>query len=257
MDYSPMTKIIRKMKPQLPIYVYVIVTGVLALSYVPLFFDEHTIDEFVREDHIIETLTAIYLFVAWVASAVAYIRSRRLDHYASHTWVKQLSYLALAVFLLVATGEEISWGQRILGLETPEWVKAVNAQDELTLHNLNIFQGPDAVFPYYRIFSGLSYLYALVIPFVAGIVPFVKRQLDRIMPVIPLSVGIFFAVNYVFQKFMMRLLRAYPQLWHHPTMRPPVAVYETREHGFALAWLVVILYILFVMLAPTQDAASE
>lgn len=33
-------------------------------------------------------------------------------------------------------GEEISWGQRILGFETPDALREVNRQDEFTLHNV-------------------------------------------------------------------------------------------------------------------------
>jgi hypothetical protein len=34
-------------------------------------------------------------------------------------------------------GEEVSWGQRILGLQTPETLAEINRQDELTLHNID------------------------------------------------------------------------------------------------------------------------
>lgn len=45
--------------------------------------------------------------------------------------------LSLAfVFVLM---EEISWGQRIFQIETPESLKEINVQDETTLHNIGIF----------------------------------------------------------------------------------------------------------------------
>ena len=43
---------------------------------------------------------------------------------------------ALAAALLFAAGEEISWGQRILDVETPDVLIDGNGQDELNLHNL-------------------------------------------------------------------------------------------------------------------------
>jgi len=36
--------------------------------------------------------------------------------------------------------EEISWGQQFFGFATPEWIAGHNAQGELTLHNINMFQ---------------------------------------------------------------------------------------------------------------------
>lgn len=41
-----------------------------------------------------------------------------------------------ALMMLFIAGEEISWGQRILGLETPEELDAINKQGEITAHNI-------------------------------------------------------------------------------------------------------------------------
>ena len=38
--------------------------------------------------------------------------------------------------LLFGMGEEISWGQRVFGIETPEFLAEANAQKETNLHNL-------------------------------------------------------------------------------------------------------------------------
>lgn len=47
---------------------------------------------------------------------------------------------ALALVLAVAAGEEVSWGQRWLDIETPTALVDGNRQDELNLHNLEEFQ---------------------------------------------------------------------------------------------------------------------
>lgn len=47
-----------------------------------------------------------------------------------------LTYTTIAVGLVFVAGEEISWGQRLLGLRTPEALAEVNKQDEITLHNI-------------------------------------------------------------------------------------------------------------------------
>jgi hypothetical protein len=41
--------------------------------------------------------------------------------------------------MFFAAGEELSWGQRIFGLKTPESLAAANEQGELNLHNLRVF----------------------------------------------------------------------------------------------------------------------
>lgn len=38
--------------------------------------------------------------------------------------------------MLFAVGEELSWGQRILGIETPEELELINNQDEQNIHNI-------------------------------------------------------------------------------------------------------------------------
>lgn len=42
----------------------------------------------------------------------------------------------LALALIFAAGEEMSWGQRWLGYATPEAMKEINVQGEFTLHNM-------------------------------------------------------------------------------------------------------------------------
>ncbi len=78
------------------------------------------------EDGLIEWLTAIAYFAAagvFVATAV-----RRP---AGWPWL-----LVLALLFFGVAGEEISWGQRLFGLETPDAVRDVNVQDEFNLHNV-------------------------------------------------------------------------------------------------------------------------
>jgi hypothetical protein len=49
-------------------------------------------------------------------------------------------YLLLSVTLLFIAGEEISWGQRILNIETPGYLVELNRQKEMNIHNLEPIQ---------------------------------------------------------------------------------------------------------------------
>tara|TARA_B110000914_G_scaffold176850_1_gene158299 strand:- start:98 stop:556 length:459 start_codon:yes stop_codon:yes gene_type:complete len=44
--------------------------------------------------------------------------------------------MLLTLLCLFGAGEEISWGQRLFALETPDYLKGKNAQGELGIHNL-------------------------------------------------------------------------------------------------------------------------
>ena len=47
-------------------------------------------------------------------------------------------WLPGAAFFLLLLGEELNWGQELFLFETPESIAAVNAHDELSIHNLDI-----------------------------------------------------------------------------------------------------------------------
>jgi hypothetical protein len=89
--------------------------------------------EFVIEDGFIEWCTVVVLFSTMLVCGRRFLRLRN-----------QRSMLFLGVtglltlLCLFGAGEEISWGQRIFGLETPEYLKGKNAQGELGVHNLVI-----------------------------------------------------------------------------------------------------------------------
>jgi hypothetical protein len=51
-----------------------------------------------------------------------------------------LAYLAFGLGCFFVAGEEIAWGQHILGYGTPERLEEINEQEEVTLHNINSVQ---------------------------------------------------------------------------------------------------------------------
>jgi hypothetical protein len=82
----------------------------------------------VREDGPVEHATAV---VDLLAAAVA-CRAALL---ASH-WQTRLACWLLTTGTLFIGLSEISFGQRILGLETPEALREINRQGEISLHNI-------------------------------------------------------------------------------------------------------------------------
>ena len=88
-----------------------------------------------KKEGLLENLTFVLFLLSALACAIAALRTHgnpALDH---HRWVA-LFYLACAVAFFVVAGEEVSWGQRVFGIETPEALAAVNYQQEITVHNL-------------------------------------------------------------------------------------------------------------------------
>ncbi len=82
------------------------------------------------EDGLFESATAIILLICAALLLSSLGRSWRLDRRLGFA----VGFLALLCFLLLM--EEISWGQRIIGFETPEEIEEINAQQEVNLHNM-------------------------------------------------------------------------------------------------------------------------
>lgn len=89
-------------------------------------------DTFVRafqEDGPFEMSSAFLYFAS--AAACLLLAARAVGHRLLRFWLRLLALL----FVFVG-GEEISWGQRMIGFATPENLAAVNVQGEFTLHNV-------------------------------------------------------------------------------------------------------------------------
>jgi hypothetical protein len=100
----------------------------LALSYINHdFFKEH----FVVEDGFTEWMTVVALLVGMVVCfrRVWLLRGQRPFSFLLMTTL-------LGLFFFFGAGEEISWGQRLFGIESSEFFQENNAQGEMNLHNL-------------------------------------------------------------------------------------------------------------------------
>lgn len=83
------------------------------------------------EDGFIENITVLFLLISSVIAVyrgVGYFRDKQPK--AVFLWG------LLAFLFFFAAGEEISWGQRIFNIETPEFFMERNLQEETNLHNL-------------------------------------------------------------------------------------------------------------------------
>lgn len=82
-----------------------------------------------REDGLIETLSAALLLLASALSLRTALSLRGMPS-------RRIMHLFLALLFFAMCGEEISWGQRYLGIDTPEAMKEINVQAEINLHNM-------------------------------------------------------------------------------------------------------------------------
>ncbi len=109
--------------------------GLILIASIILAFGNPTFfwGVFAAEDGPVEYGTALFLLVASIilaAHAVSLWRGGR--HGAA------LLTAVYALIFFMAAGEEVSWGQRIIGWESGEFFQQNNKQEETNLHNLMI-----------------------------------------------------------------------------------------------------------------------
>ena len=100
---------------------------------------ERLIEFIYKEDGILEYLTVLFALL----SSFLILLSLRNQKSKIEIFVK----IFLSLLFFIFGMEEISWGQRIIGLETPQFLAVINHQKEINFHN--IFN------PYFKIFYTL------------------------------------------------------------------------------------------------------
>jgi hypothetical protein len=194
----------------------------IPLLYFTLLLDDATFTWLIREEHPIEGLGALSLLAASIACFVLWRRVRDDDRWPA---LRRLSLLALAVLFLFGFGEEISWGQRLLGLETPESLQATNVQNETNVHNLEVFGGVldmDGLFQLFWLLMGV------VVP-VLALWRVARRPLERVIPILPLALAPLFVLNQLLTRGFYEVLSRNPDLFHSTRFGLEHGIFEIKE----------------------------
>jgi hypothetical protein len=178
----------------------------LSMYLMALTVPDRQLMDIIREDGLVEYLGALAFLAASVLFAIGWKRSAD-DHgarsnsligkvRARNSW---LLLLALAFFF--AAGEEISWGQRVVGFATPDVLDS-NVQDEVTLHNLPVFDptNTSSFFHMNRLFTYFWFSFAIAVPLACRNVR-VRALVHRLrLPIVPLTIGLQFLLFYLLSK---------------------------------------------------------
>jgi len=171
-------------------HIALIVAGFVygVVIYLTLFADPGTFTSLIEEDRWIEGPGSLALLAGSIFFFLSFRASRRLGEHK----IKQLVLISLAVLFFVGFGEEISWGQRIIGYGTPEAVDHASSQRELNLHNLKSVDGilnPD------KLFQLFWFGFGFVLPLLATLSRSAREWLGRFLPIVPLGVGLVLVAN--------------------------------------------------------------
>jgi hypothetical protein len=187
--------------------VYLMITGSGLLIIYSMFFflDLDTITRIGQEDQLIEWLTCLFFFAASVFYSITFIRSRNLV------------FLIVALVFFFGAGEEISWGQRLLGFHTPESLYNVNVQREFNLHNIAIINNRNfdgslkhGIYKLLNInflFKLSTLIAGIALPFCVYHTKFISGITTKLkIPVPPISIGIFFLLSWVIYQYISKFI---------------------------------------------------
>lgn len=228
-------------------WLYVAAPVALAASYTTLLLGPATADWLTDEDGFFEYLGALGLLTAAVMFLLAFVRSSRAEPRRAWALLPRIFLLTLAILFMFAAGEEISWGQRVLGFETPETIRAANIQEETNVHNIVVFdqfgQGP------FFFFTLFWFIFTLAVPVVAFFRP-ARRVLKKLVPIVPLGLGALALANYAMSKTAEALGPAVIGLSRRLLDAGRV---EIQEANLAVLAALTGFYIYRVMLSPTEQ----
>lgn len=221
----------------------------MLLTYPVLALGDRIVSTMIPEDHYFEDVGALSLFIASLLFLYCFIRAVRSDAQDRISWLKRLVYLALALLFFFGAGEEISWGQRIFQVATPGSLAAVNSQDELNLHNLDIFYRSN-FFTVDRLFDIFWFLFAVTVPAAAFALPAARRLVARIMPLLPWGLGALFLWDYFLAKVAKPLFAA---RYTYAAIPLRQAIQEVKESNYSILFILAGLFAIWE-LRRTLDA---
>lgn len=236
----------KQQKPGRSILLFAAIAAIILLAYFTIYLPEETFLSLSQEDGIFEYLTALLFLGASIAFFTLFANRRYFqreeDKSYYSTYGRRYVFLILGLMFFFGFGEEISWGQRILGFSTPETLEAKNVQEEFNIHNLEVFnikskegvrkEGLAALFTMKQMFLATFLGYLLLVPLFSRYVKPIDNLLKRFyIPIPPLWLGLFFMGNYVAYR-VIRSINPWELQW---------GLTEVQEFNFALILLLLPL----------------
>lgn len=181
---------------------------ILTFLLVALLMGQPGFEHIGAEDNLIENIGAL----AFLGSAIAFAW---IGWKSRPEKLRVLIFVGLAGLFLFIAGEEISWGQRIFGWETPAWMKEHNIQGETSIHNLAVFNvyGETEIRPFWerlfsmnRMFSMFWLAWCFMLPIAVALSGSCRKLATYLkIPVPSVVFGVAFLTIYISAKLFIRV----------------------------------------------------
>lgn len=236
---------------------YIVVSAfVLILLYSILLLRADIVIKVASEDGIVEYLGALSFLLAAIIFGWLYIKSNQSNNLWIFKTKKNIFFILLSLLFVFAAGEEVSWGQRLIGFETPSYIESSNQQGEFNLHNLPIFHANNAqgekksglarLLTAERLFAFFWLSYCLVIPLMANTFGWAKTLVKTVsLPLVPIQIGMLFLLSHLIYKAieMVLVMKDSPLLWQ---------MTEIKETS--MAFLILTMSVYFMTTQAAQGA---
>ena len=192
-------------------YVFVFIVAVF-VSTILLITSQVTPELYIaltEEGKNLEFLTAIFYLLGGISLLYVAAKQRKV-HLLSSIFI-----LLLGLFFIFIGGEEESWGQWMFNYDVSESVKQINTQDEINIHNLNIFKG--ALNPHF-VLNLFIFLFGVVLPILAASIAYVRELInDFQFPIVSVPLSAWFLISLLYEKIAAIVFTtdSTVELWRH------------------------------------------
>lgn len=229
---------------------YCLVLFYIILGYLTLGFDIQWMPFLYREDGYFEYAGAVSLFIASIVLFYTFWKALKTRADTGMHWIKLTVYLGMALLFFFGAGEEISWGQRIFNIETPEVLMEVNAQEEISVHNLIIFTdiGVEDLF-------NLFWMVVIVlIPFMTVVWRKFRVWAEKFIPIVYWSVGALFLFNYLLAKLVKIV---YVPIYSYSRVPFVQAVQEIKESHYSFLLIFFSVFLLWSLNQTINNSSKK
>ena len=194
------------------IKVVVLLLAICLISYFTSYLSRDSFLYYTREDGVFEYLTAVFFLITSVCFLMLFISRDRFRNEEDKSFYvskkNRYFFLIMAFVFFFGAGEEISWGQRLIGFDTPDGIEKLNVQEEFNIHNLELFNikskdgvrktGLGKLFTMKQLFLGSFLVYLLIVPLLNSRLSIVRNLLQKMyVPIPPVWLGVVFILNLV------------------------------------------------------------
>ncbi len=229
---------------------YIVAILIFALVYTTLGYGDKWAAFLFPEDHFFENSQPIALMIACILTLYIFVQAYKNRQLLKIHWLKLLVYLGLAGLYFFVAGEEISWGQRIFHIATPASIAAVNVQNEITVHNLAVFE-KNTFFTADRLVTIFWFSFGVLLPFGSLVWPRFKKFVSKYVPIPYWGVGVLFLVNYVFEHIAKVI---YPAVYTFQTIPFPQALKQAKETNYDPLFILISIIFLWELNASLSTA---